>query len=156
MLDEILLARAHALAARAAAALLAIGRDRRALQVAGVADRHRNLLVGDQVFQADLGGFVLNDGAALVAVLLLDLFQFLDDDAAQLLLAAENGFVLGDAAANFRQLFQDFVDRQARQAVQLQFEDGVGLHRVERTRQRRGHHALQRSRLSCVPCLPRR
>ena len=61
VLDEILLARAHALAAGAAAALLAIGGDGRALQVAGVADGDRDLLVGDQVFQIDLGGFVLDD-----------------------------------------------------------------------------------------------
>ncbi len=113
MLDEILLARAHAFAAGAAAALLTIGRDRRALQVAGVADRHRNLLVGDQVFQAQLGGFVLNFGAARVAVFLLDLFQLFDDDVAQLLLAAQNRFVLGDASANLGEFLQDFVDRQA-------------------------------------------
>ena len=132
ILDEILFARAHALASGAAAALLPVGRDRGALHVAGMAHRHRDLLVGDQVFQADLGSFVLDDGAALVAVFLLDLFELLHDHAAQLLLAAENRFVLGDAVAHLRQFLQNFVDRQPRQPVQLQFQDGVSLHACRR------------------------
>ena len=33
--------------------------------------------------------------------------------------------------AHLGQFLQDFVDGQARQPVQLQFEDGVGLHGVE-------------------------
>ena len=84
MLDEILVPRLHAGAACAASALHAIGRDRRALHVAGVADRDRDLLVGDQVFEHDLRRFVFNNGAARVAVKFFDLFQFLDDDFAQL------------------------------------------------------------------------
>ena len=99
MLDEILVAGLHAGAARAAAALHAVGGDRRALHVAGVADGDRDLLVGDQVFEMDFGGFVFDDGAALVAVELLDLFELLDDDAAQFLLRAKNGFELGDVVA---------------------------------------------------------
>ena len=87
-------------------------------------------------------------GAALVAVFLLDLFQLFDDDAAQLLLAAQNRFVLGNAAANLGQLFQDFVDRQPGQAVQLQFQDRVGLDRVERPGKRR-----RRLRPSATPFL---
>ena len=42
---------------------------------------------------------------------------------------AEDGFVFGESSRDFRQLVQDFVDREPRQAVQLQFQDGVGLHR---------------------------
>ena len=34
---------------------------------------------------------------------------------------------LCDALADFRQFLQDFVDGKLRQAVQLQFEDGVDL-----------------------------
>ena len=52
--DEVLLARAHADAPLAAAALRAVGRDRRALDVAGVGDRDRHVLVGDQVLDAEL------------------------------------------------------------------------------------------------------
>ena len=68
LLDEILVARLHADAAGAAAALHAVDRDGRALQVAGVADGDGDLLVGDQVFEHDLGGFVVDLGAAFVAV----------------------------------------------------------------------------------------
>ena len=66
--DEILFARLHADAAGAAAALLAIDGDGRALEVALVAHRDRNLLVGDQVFKLQLGGLVNNLRAARVAV----------------------------------------------------------------------------------------
>ena len=89
-------------------------------------------------------------GAARVAVLLLDLFQFLDDDVAQLLLASQDGFVLGDAPAHLGQFLQDFVDGKPGQAVQLQFQDGVGLHGVERLRQGLAN-ALQRRRLAGLP-----
>ena len=95
-------------------------------------DGDGDLLVGDQVFQFDLGGFVQDLGAAVVAVLLADFFQLLDDHAAQLFLAAQDSFVLGDAVAHFLQLADDLVDGEAREAVQLQFQDGVGLLGVER------------------------
>ena len=81
-------------------------------------------------------------------IVLLDLFQLFDDDVAQLLLRTEDGFVLGDAVANFAEFFQDFVDRKAGQAVQLQFEDCVGLHGVEWTRECRGANALEGHRLA--------
>src|SRR5271169_4499614 len=149
-LDEILLARAHAFASGASTPLLAIRRDWRPLKVAGVADRDRNLFIRDQVFEAQFDGFVLNDRSPDVAVFLLDLFQFLDDDVAQLLLRRENGFVLSDAIANFGQLLEDFVDREARQTVQLQFQNGVGLGGIEGPSDGRWNHALQRGRLTCA------
>src|SRR6202166_607713 len=96
MLDKILVARLHSGAALASAALLAVGGDRRALQVSAVADRDRDLLIGDQVFQLNFGGFVFDYGAALIPVELLDLFQFGNDDFAQLFLGAKNRFELGD------------------------------------------------------------
>ncbi len=99
--DEIFFARLHAGAAGAAAALLAIDGDGRALQVALVADRDGNLLVGDQVFELQLGGLVDDLRAARVAVLVANLFEFLDDDGAQLLVAGEDRFVLGDLLADF-------------------------------------------------------
>ena len=71
MLDEIFVARLHAGAAGASAALHAVGGDRRALHVAGVADGDGDLLVGDQIFENDFGGFVFDAGAALVSVELL-------------------------------------------------------------------------------------
>src|SRR5579862_7331139 len=126
MLDEIFFASLHAGAARASAALHAVGGDGRALQVARMADRHGHLLVGDEIFENDLGSFVFDAGAAFVAVELLYFFELFDDDGAKLLLGAENGFVLGDVAANVGEFFGNFVDRELGQAVQLQFEDGIG------------------------------
>ena len=68
--DEVLVARPHADAALAAAPLIAVGRDRRPLDVAGVADRDRHVLFGDQVLDAELADFAFDDlGPALVAVL---------------------------------------------------------------------------------------
>ena len=58
--DKIFFARLHAGAPGAAAALLAIDGDRRPLQIALVAHGHRNLLVGDQVFELQLGALVDN------------------------------------------------------------------------------------------------
>ncbi len=97
--DEVFFARLHAGAAGAAAALLAIDGDGRALEVALVAHRDRDLLVGDQVFKLQLGGFVDNLRAARVAVLVADLFEFLHDDRAQLGFAGQDRLVLGDLFA---------------------------------------------------------
>ena len=108
MLDEILVARLHAGAARASAALHAVGGDGRALHVAGVADGDGDLLVGDEIFEDDFGGFVFDARAALVAVELLHFFEFFDDDVAQLLLGAEDGFVFGDVVANFASIRSRF------------------------------------------------
>src|SRR2546430_271021 len=68
MLDEILVARLHARPPSPSAALHAVRRDRSALHIAGMADRDRDLLVGDQVFQHDFRRFVFDDRAARVAV----------------------------------------------------------------------------------------
>ena len=99
MLDKILVARLHAGTALAAAALHTVCRNRRPFHVSTVADRDRDLLVRDQIFQVDFGGFVFDFGPALIAVLFLDFFQFLHDHATQFLFRAENGFVLGDVLA---------------------------------------------------------
>jgi hypothetical protein len=42
------------------AALHAVGGDRRALHVAGVAEGDGDLLIGDQVFENDFGRFIFN------------------------------------------------------------------------------------------------
>src|SRR6202158_1417522 len=68
MYDKIFVARLHAGTARAPAALHAVGGDRRALHVAGVADGNGNLLVGDEIFENDFGGLVFDAGAAVVSV----------------------------------------------------------------------------------------
>ena len=129
--DEIFFARLHAHAAGAAAALLAVDGDGRALQVALVADRDGDLLVGDEVFKLQLGALVDDLGAALVAVLVADVFKLLDDDRAQFLLAAQDLFVLGDLGADLLQLVQELVDGELGEAIELQFENGVDLAQSE-------------------------
>src|SRR6185312_6615989 len=132
MLDEILVARLHARAPGASAALLPVGGDWRALHVAGVAHGDRHLLIGNKVFQADFRRFVFDHGAAFVAVLLFDFFQFLDDDVAQLRLRRQNRFVLGDVLAHHAQFLGDFINGKPRKAMQLQFEDRFSLNGAER------------------------
>ena len=125
--DEVLFAGLHAEAAGASATLLAVDGDGRALEVAGVGDGDGDLLVGDEVFEGELGGLVEDLGAALVAVLVADLFELLDDDFAELLLGGEDGLVLGDVVADLGELFEELVDGELSESVELQFEDGVDL-----------------------------
>ena len=90
--DEVLVARAHADAALAAAALVPVGRNRGALDVAGVGDGDRHVLLGDQVFDAQLARRALDDlRAAVVAVLRPHRAQLVDDDLHQQPFAGENG-----------------------------------------------------------------
>jgi len=93
--DEVFLARLHAHASRAAAALLAIDRDGSALEVSLVAHRYCDLLVGDQVFELNLSTLVDNFGTPFVAVFVANFFQLFDDDCAQFFFVAQDFFVLG-------------------------------------------------------------
>jgi hypothetical protein len=90
MLDEIFFARFGADAALAAARLVAIDVDRRALDVARVADGDGHFLVFDQVFELDFLDAIDDLGAALVAVGLSDFAQLRDDHRFQLLFAGED------------------------------------------------------------------
>ena len=72
MADEIFVPRPHADATLAAAALIAICRDRGALDVAGVADGDRHVLIGNQILDVDLTARVDDLRAAVVAVLVAD------------------------------------------------------------------------------------
>ena len=92
-----------------------------------MADGDGDLLVGDKVFHLQLGALVDDLGAAGIAILVADFFQFLDDDGAQFLLAAEDLFVLGDLLADLGELVEDFVDGELGEAVELQLEDGIDL-----------------------------
>ena len=72
MLDDVLFLRLHADAAFAAAALRAIHRQRRALDVAAARDGDDHVLVGDEVLDRDLVRVGDDLGAARVAVGFLD------------------------------------------------------------------------------------
>ena len=125
--DEVFVAGLHAEATGAAATLLAVDGDGGAFEVAGVGDGDGDLLVGDEVFEGEIGGFVEDDGAAGVAVLVADLFEFLDDDAAELLFRRQDRFEFGDVFADGAEFVEDLVDGELGEAVELQFEDSVDL-----------------------------
>ena len=142
--DEVLFAGLHAEAAGAAATLLAVDGDGRALEVAGVGDGDGDLLVGDEVFEAELGGLVEDLGAAGVAVLVADLGELLDDDFAELRGRGEDGLVLGDVVADLGELVEELVDGELGEAVELQFEDGVDLLVAEDERAGGGRRSCRR------------
>ncbi len=74
--DEILVARLHAGAALAAAALRPIGRQRHALDVAGVRHGDDHVLALDQVLVLDLAFLLDDDGAARRGELRFHLGEF--------------------------------------------------------------------------------
>ena len=86
--DEVFFARLHPGAAGAAAALLAVDADRRPLEVALVADGDGDLLVGDEVFEGELGALVEDDGAAGVAVLVANVDVYKRQNPSPLLMTA--------------------------------------------------------------------
>ncbi len=131
MLDEVFFLGARADAALAAAALMAIGVGGGALDVAGMADGDEHVGVGDQIFQLDFVDFVHDLGAAFVAVSLVNFAQLRGNDLLQLFFAVENFFQFGDQFANGFQFLENFIDGELREAVELQFEDGVNLNRGE-------------------------
>ena len=125
--DEILGARAHADAAFAAARLAAIGIDGGALQVAAVRDGDGDVFHCDQVFETDLAGVFDDLGAALVAEILLDFLELLDDEVAEDFFGAEDFEVFGDAALDIGQLVGDLLLLHAGEALQLELDDGLRL-----------------------------
>jgi hypothetical protein len=69
--------------------------------------------------------------AAFVAIFVADLFKLLDDDCAELLVAAQDSLVLIDARTDFSEFLEQLIDRELGQAVELQLEDGVDLAKRE-------------------------
>ena len=127
MLDEIFFLGARADAAFAAAGLVAIGVGGSALDVAGMADGDEHVGVGDEIFELDLVDLVDDLRAAIVAVGFVDFAELGGDDLLELFLAGKNFFQLGDEFADGFQFLENFVDGELRQAMELQFEDGVDL-----------------------------
>src|SRR5262249_49338847 len=107
VLDEVLRTRTHADAALPASRLAAVGGDAGAVKISAARHRYGDVLLLHQVFEADLAGVFDDLGAALVAVVLLDLLQLLDDEILENLVRAQDFEVFGDAALDLSQFLQD-------------------------------------------------
>ena len=104
-LDKILVLQSLTAQAAPATALLAIGRDRGALDVTRVGDGDDHVLLGDQILARELA-FIAGDlGATLVAVLVGDRLQLIADDLHAARLRREDVLHLLDEAAHALELF---------------------------------------------------
>ncbi len=74
---KIILFRIHAGDASAAATLFAIGSHGQAFDIALIGYRYHHVLIGDEVFDAELAQFVQNLGAPFIPIGILDLEYFL-------------------------------------------------------------------------------
>ena len=124
-----------------------VGIHRRALQITAVRHRDRHVLHLHQIFQPDLAGVFDDLRAALVAEILLDFLQFLDDQVAHNFFGAQNLQVLGDAPLNFGQLVEDLLLLHAGEALELQLDDGLRLPLAELERARSSDFARLARRL---------
>src|ERR1700721_624509 len=71
------------------------------------------------------GGVGGHSGAGGGAVLIANLGELLDDDFAELGGRGEDGLELGDVVADFGELFEQLVDGELGEGVELQCEDRV-------------------------------
>ena len=125
--DEILLAGLHAGAALAAAALRAIGRQRHALDVAGVRHRHHHVLALDQVLVFDLA-FLLDDlGLARRCELGLHRAEFVLDDRLHPGARAQDFQIVGDLDRELVELLGNFFAAERGEPLQPQVENRLGL-----------------------------
>ena len=128
MADEILFFRPHADAPLAAAALVAVRRDRSPLDVAGVADRDRHVFFGDQVLDAQFARLAFDNlGPPIVAVFRPDVAKFVDDDLHQQALAGQDGAEPLDRFQELGELVQDLLTLQPGQPLKLHIQDGLRL-----------------------------
>ena len=129
--DEVIFAGFRANAAFAAARLVAINVNRSAFDVARMADGDSHFFVFNQIFELDFLDAVDNLSAALVAIGFHHFAELGDDDGFQFFLAGEDLTQFRDMFADLLQLAKNIVNRKTREAVQLQFEDGVDLRETQ-------------------------
>ena len=127
--DEILLARAHPNATLAAAALHAIGGDRRALDVAGVGDGNRHVFVGDQVLDAEFATLVDDVVRRSSPNRSRIVLQLVDDELDQQLVAREDRAQALDRLHQLGELVDNLLPLQPGQPLELHVEDRLRLDR---------------------------
>ena len=138
VLDEIFFLGASTDAPLAAARLVPVRFRRGALDVPRVADGDQHLRVSDQILEFDFIDLVDDLRPAVIAVRLLHFLEFAGNDLLEFLLAREDLFQFSDQLADGLQFLKDLVNRKLREAMQLQFQDRVYLHR------RQADHAAAR------------
>ena len=89
--DKVLFARLHPKPPRSPATLLAIGRDRRALEIPGIRNRNRNLFIRNEILKLKLSGLIDDRGAAGIAILVANLRELLDNHLAELRRRRQDG-----------------------------------------------------------------
>ena len=125
--DKILVAGLHAGAALAAAALRPIGRERHALDVAGVRDRDHHVLALDQVLVLDLVFLLGDDGSAWGRELGLHVDQFGLDDLLHARPRPQDFQIIGDLHRELVEFVGNFFAAERGQPLQTQLENGLGL-----------------------------
>ena len=119
MLDIVFVLGHCAKASLAAASLTRISRHRSPFDVTTLGDCDRNFFVGNQVFDGIVHADIGNLRPAAVAKLRFDLFQFLDDYAAQRLFIGQNLFQLGNQFYDRLVLVNDLLPLEGGKPAQL-------------------------------------
>src|SRR5215813_7361474 len=125
--DEILLARLHPRPPLPTAPLRAIGRQRHALDVAEMGDRHHHVLAVDEVFFLHLAFLLEDDRAAGSGKLLPHRLQLVLDDGLDARTRAQNVEVVRDLLGELVELGLDLVAAERGETLETQVEDGFGL-----------------------------
>ena len=125
--DKVLVPGRGADLALAAAVLRTVQGDGVTLDIPLVGHGDHHVLLHDQVLDGYIVGLVDDGGAAHVAVGLLDLPQFVDNDRVDLLLVGQDTPQLGDGGPHGLVLLDDLVTLQPGQPLQAHFQDGLGL-----------------------------
>ena len=121
--DVILFLGLHTLHTQATALLRAELLERGTLDVAGVRDADRGNRTLNQVFVVDVTAGLLDLSAALVAILIAHLDQFLTNHSHQLLTIGEQVLKIGDPCHHFVVLRAQIVHGQPDQLVKTHFQN---------------------------------
>ena len=125
--DKILIPRDRRHNTASPAALRAIQRGCRPLDIAGVGNGDDHVFFGNQVFDRQVGAGGQNLGAAGVAETHLEVLQLLADERVYFTRVGQNVFQLLDQANRFGVLVDDFSLLQLGQALEAHVQNSLGL-----------------------------
>ncbi len=156
--DEILVLHRHAAAALAAPALCPVFRQRRALDVAAVRDRHDHVFAGDQILVFDFQFDIEDFGPTRNSKTIPRFDQLVADDLDNARPRAQDVQEVPDLVGQCLGFVAKFVAAKRRQSCQTQVQDGLGLFLgqfqrlpVGQHRTRVGYQPDQRSHVGSRP-----